>query len=904
MRIGTTWIERWLYTVPLRLRCLFRRKQVEQELDDELHFHLEQQMEAAVSRGTAPDDARAAALRALDRIELRKEECRDMRRIGLIDNLNQDLRYALRMLRKSPAFTTVAVLSLALGIGANTAIFSLMDVLLLRPLPVKQPDRLQLVSIQAPNGPRYSFNYPLFEQVRDRTTLLETFAWWTVRLQTPDGDDMLLVPAVYASGAYFSALGVPPALGRVFGREDDRPDGGKNGPVAVIADAFWERRFARSPSVMGRPVILNGLEVTIVGVMPRGFFGAEVGTAPDVWVPLNMQRQLESPRCIGSRSCWYLRVMGRVQPGISPEQAAAELRSISPQIMGNSLPGEAAARPDRKTAFLRQILQAERGASGYASLRGRVRTPLGILMALVALVLLIACANMANLLTARASARYREVAIRLAMGAARARVIRQFLTESCLLSIAGAAAGFLIALWSTRVLIAMLSSASNPVVLNMYPDWRVLLFTAAVAMLTGILFGLGPSFRATRTGVAALHVLSRASKQTELGFGRILVGGQVALSVVLLAAAGLFAGSLVRLMTESYGFDTSNVSVIALDTSKRPEKGPALIALLGRIVKRTQTLAGVESASLLSTTPLSNGGWDNPITIVGRTDLSEDARMVDINAIGPRFFETMRIQILRGRDFTDGDDPQSERVAVISENAAHRWFPKGDALGAQIGLVNDNVPRMMRVIGIVGNIKYLNLRESIPLTLYVPSTQYNLAGSIALRTRMPLKTTYAQVREILRQAAPGTPIRTAKTMEQQVDESLATERLTAYLSVFIAALALLLTAVGLYGILAYSVARRTSEIGIRMALGARRASVVWLVIRVAMGHTAAGAVAGIAVVLAASKVIASLLYEVRPNDPATLALAMTALALVCAVAAWLPARRASRLDPMAALRED
>jgi predicted permease len=896
-------IKRLLYTVPLRLRSLFRRQQADQDLDDEFRFHLDQQIGAAISRGVPPDEARAAAMRALDRIELRKEECRDMRRVGFIDNLMQDLRYAVRVLRKSPAFTTVAILSLALGIGANTAIFSLMDVLLLRPLPVKQPDRLRLVSISRETAPRYTFNYPLFDQVRNRTTLLEIFAWSTASLQTPEGGDMLLVPAVYASGGYFSALGVAPALGRVFGREDDRPDGGKNGPVAVIGDAFWERKFARSPSVAGRHVVLNGMALTIVGVMPRGFFGAEVGTAPDVWVPLNMERQLESPRCISSRSCWYLQVMGRMAPGVSPERAAAELRSLSPQIMESVLPGEA-ARPDRKAMFLRQILQVERGASGSSSLRGRVRTPLRILMALVALVLLIACANMANLLTARASARYKEVAIRLAMGAARARVIRQFLTESLLLSVAGAAAGFLIALWSTRILIAMLSSSSNPVVLNLHPDWRVLLFTAAVAMLTGILFGLGPAFRATRTGVAALHVLSRVRKQTELGFGRMLLAAQVALSIVLLAAAGLFAGSLVRLMTESSGFDPRNVNVIQIDTSKRPEKGPALIALMGRMMKRTQTLPGVESASLLSTTPLSNGGWSNYVAIPGRTDLSEEQRDADLNAIGPRFFETMRIPILRGRDFTDSDDAQSEKVALISDNAARRWFPKGDALGAHIGLVTDNAPGIMRVVGIVGNIKYFNLRESVPLTLYLPFTQSNQAGSIAIRTRVPLKTTYAAFREMLRQVAPGTPIRTVKTMDQQVDDSVATERLTAYLSVFIAVLALLLTAVGLYGILAYSVARRTSEIGIRMALGAQRASVVWLVIRGAMAHTVTGAIAGIAAVLATSKAIASLLYEVRPNDPATLALAVTALALVCAAAAWLPARRASRLDPMDALREE
>ena len=893
-------LHHWLYTIPLRLRSLLLRRRVDDELDEEFQFHLEQQIAAGIQGGLTPTEARERAIRSLDRIELRKEECRDMRRLNFLDDLLQDIRYAIRVLRKSPAFTTVAILSLALGIGANTAIFSVMDVLLLRPLPVSESARLQLVNLLAKSGLRYSFNYPLFEMIRDRNEVFsDIFAWSTPNLQTPVNGDMALIKGAFASGDYFNGLRVAPAIGRAFSREDDQPTGGKNGPVAVISDGFWARNYGRSPSALGQSIVLNGVGVNIIGVMPAGFFGAEVGTALEVWVPLNYQRQLQDPRCISSSDCWYLRVIGRLKPGVSEQQAAAQLAAISRGIMEDSHPPQ---RADRRAEFLARTLSVEPGAAGYTGLRRRLRTPLRVLMALVGFVLLIACANMANLLTARAQARGKEVAVRLAMGAGRARVIRQFLTESLLLAIGGAAAGFLVAVSATRALIALLSTTDNPIYLNLQPDWRVLLFTATAAIGTGLFFGLAPAFRATRIGVGP--ALKERSHQlhnsgARFGFTRWLLGFQVALSIVLLAAAGLLASSLLRLWTENPGFDPRGVTVVALDTTKLPQKGPQLIDLYNTILDRVRTLPQVTSATVMSTTPLTGAGWDNYVTIPGRTDLSEEQRDAFINAVGPRFFETLRAPLLAGRAINENDTAQSAKVAIISENAARRWFPRG-AVGQDIQLQGANV----RIVGIAANTKYSNLREALPQTMYVPYTQWTQTGSIALRTRAPLRQTYSAFRDMLRQVAPGAPIRTIRTMEQQVDESLSTERLTAYLSVFFAVLALLLTAVGLYGILAYSVSRRTGEIGIRMALGAQRANVVWLVIREAMGHTTAGAAVGIAAVMASSKLIASLLYGVRPNDPSTMSLAILVLALVCGIAAWIPARRASRLDPMVALREE
>jgi predicted permease len=892
---------RWFYALPLRLRALFRRNQLERELDEELRLHLELEIESAIDRGLNPEAARAHALRRLHGIEFHKEECRDTWGVRFLDGLLQDARYALRNLRKSPAFALVAVASLSLGIGANTAVFSLMNVLLIRPLPVPRPGELALVNV---DSRMYSFSHPLFLDIERRNSVFSgTFAYTTRSVQLQESEDMLLVPATYASGSYFATLAVQPAIGRVFGPEDDAPNGGVNGPVAVISDGFWTRRFGRNPSTVGQSIVLNGVSVNIIGVMPASFFGAEVGSASDIWMPLTLSRQLgDNLNCLNSPTCTFLHVLGRVRPGVSLAQANAGLGVISRAAMEATL--APAMRADRKAIYLARTIHAEPGRSGYTSLRFRLKNPLEILMALVGIVLLIACANMANLLTARASARSREVGVRLAMGAGRLRIVRQFLTESVVLAAAGAVGGLLFSIWSTRILVGVLSTAQNPVELNLHPDWRVLLFTVAAAVGAGILFGIGPALRATRHSLSAglkERAASLRGGESSFGFGRALLGIQVALSVILLAAAGLFAGTLYRLITLDPGFDPARITVISVVNSRPPVLGAAAIDLFGTLMRRARAIPGVESATVLSTTPLTNSGWDQAFSVPGRPDLTEEQRIADINAVGTQFSKTTGIPILAGRDFNDGDTAQSEKVVLISENAARRWFPTRSAVGEHVGL-EPGGPR--RIVGVVGNTKYLNLREELPLTVYVPYTQSTQGGYIALRTSAPVRAVLPEFRRILREEAPRMPVATIKTMRQQVDESLATERLTAYLSVFIGILALLLTSVGLYGVLAYLVARRTSEIGIRMALGAQRPVVVWLVVREAMAHTLFGIAAGVAVVLATSKVLRSLLFDLRPNDPPTILGSVGLLAFVCCLAAGLPARRATRLDPMQALREE
>jgi predicted permease len=846
------------------------------------------------------EQARAAALRKIHGAGSYKEEVRDAWGVGFTDGIRQDVRYTLRTLRRSPVFTLVALASLSLGIGANTSIFSLMDVLLIRPLPVPEPDRLSLVRI---DERQYSFNYPLFLQLHDHNDVFSsTFAYSTQTVQVPEGQDMSLLPAVYGSGEYFQTLRVAPVIGRTFGPEDDRKGGGANGLVALISDGLWSRKFGRDPSVIGRAMTINGQPVTIVGVTPAGFFGAEVGTAPEIFMPLNQRRELDGAGpCMESATCWFMRVMGRRKPDVSPERAEAALRVISRPLMETTTPP--GMRADRKAIHQSRVLHAEAGKAGFSPLRLSVRDPLKVLMGLVAIVLLIACANMANLLTARASARAREVGVRLAIGASRARLVRQFLTESLILSAAGALGGFLFSIWSTRVLLSILSTADNPVRLDLHADWRVLLFSSAAAIAAGLLFGTAPALRATRHGVAAaIKERGRHGRGAESAtFGKVLLGVQAGLSVVLLAAAGLFAGSLGRALAVNPGFDANRVTAISIVNSRPPRTGAAAIELVGRLVERARTMPGVEAATVVWPRPLTNSGWNDFATVPGRPDIPEDQRLVNINVVGTQYVRTWGVRLIAGRDFDASDTAASEKVIMISETAAHRFFPNGGALGVQIG-VEKNVLR--RIVGIIGDTKYLTLKTETGLVAYVPFTQAGNSGYLALRTSMPPRAILPMFRQILRDEAPGMPVGTVISMGHQIDESLATDRLTAYLSVFIGVLALLLTSIGLYGILAYSVTRRTSEIGVRMALGARRTSVVWLVLKEAMLHTVTGIAAGVAVVLVASKVVRSLLYDLKPNDPATIAAAVGVLALVCALAAALPAHRATRLDPMQALRQE
>jgi len=669
---------------------------------------------------------------------------------------------------------------------------------------------------------------------------------------------------------------------------------------------------------VGSGLTLDRVHFTIVGVMPPGFFGAEVGTKPDIWVPLWTSTQLGEGGCMSSRSCWWLIVMARLKAGVLERQAQAVLAAMSPQVMREAVPPNWSRSAQRK--FLQWQLFAVPGANGWTFLRTRFSNPLAILMILVALVLLIACANLANLLLARSSARQREIAVRLAIGAGCSRIIRQLLTESLLLSVAGAFAGLLFARWATSWLVAYLRAGSGAgagpgfgqnTVFDLDPDWRILLFATLAALASALLFGLAPAVRATRVGISESlkeRVHNVRIDETRLGIGRWLLVLQAALSVLLVAGAGLFAGSLFHLLTLNPGFETNNVTVIGIDTSKPPEKDVSLIRLYSQILERVNAIPGVRAASLLWFTPLSDSGWDDALEVPGRTDLTSEQRDTDINLVGPQFFEVMGIPLMAGRDFGETDNVASEKTGILNELAAGEFFPHANPIGAHVFLPGPpgGEKTAVRIIGVAGNAKYVNLREPNPRTLYLTYSQYTdglPSLSFVIKTRNSAAS-YASFRAALHEIAPDVPIGFVKTMRQQVADSLGRERLMASLSSFFGVLALLLTSIGLYGILSYAVARRTGEIGVRIALGARERDVIWLVLRETVGHVTAGVGIGIVAALSLSKLVASLLYGIRPNDPGNLILAVVVFAAIAMLASYLPARRAGRLDPMRALREE
>jgi predicted permease len=909
--------EHWIYTVPLRLRSLFRRKHVEQELDDELRFHLEQRVEEEIAKGRTAEEARNIARRAMEGLEQKKEECRDTRRLNPIENLGRDLRYALRMLRKSPVFASVAVLSLALGIGANTAIFSLIDTLLLRPLPVSQPGRLVQIWLDRGSArPSFAFTHALFEQTRANSSVFSgVFTWSDNRFQMRSGREMVHVNGVLAGGDYFAALGVPAVIGRTFTAAEDVPNGGKNGPVAVISYEFWSSRFQRNSAVIGSTITLDGVDFTVIGVMPRQFFGADVSSRPDIWAPLALAPRVEDPVCFNSRSCWWLFVMARLAPGVSLEKARAQLKVVSPQILLNTVPPNWDRADQRR--FKQYQLIARPAPNGWSFLRLRFTNPLAILMTLVGIVLLIACANLANLLFARSSARQREIAVRLAMGAGRSRIVRQLLTESVLLSCLGGLAGLGFAFASTRLLLSILTASASSggpgqdIRFDLQPDWRILVFTFLAALFSGLLFGLAPALRATRIGIiGSLKERAHTVRGTgsRMGVGRLILGFQAALSVLLICAAGLFAGSLWRLWTLNPGFNPKNLFLVGIDTDRRSVKGDSPLHLYGQLQERLNAIPGVEAASLLWMTPLSEGGWDDNPSIPGRTNLSDEQRHMFINLAAPRFFVAMGTPLLAGREFNSADSSNSERVGIINQLAARRFFPNRNPIGEHIQLERT----LIRIVGVAGNSKYLDLRDPEPLELYLPYTQNpsddpsRAVPSLTFVIRSALKPAAvdSSFRNILRKIAPDIPLSMARSMEDQVAASLDSERLMALLSLFFGVLALLLTSIGLYGVLAYSVAQRTNEIGVRMALGAQRRDVILLVMRESMAYVAIGISAGVITVLGTSRLVSALLYGIRPNDAGNLALAVILFLLVAGTAAYLPARRASHLEPLVALREE
>jgi putative ABC transport system permease protein len=887
----------------------FRRDLTEKHLDAELRFHLEHRIADLVAAGVAPEEARRRAQLEFGGLDQVKEECREVGASHILETFIQDIRYGLRQLRRNPGFTAVAVLTLALGIGANTAIFSLIDTVMLRFLPVEKPEELVQVRMGdlRSAGETYSeFTNPLWEQIRDQQDVFSgTFAWATERFDLSRGGAVHYAKAMYASGGLFQALGLRPQAGRLIAASDDQR--GCAG-VAVISYGFWQDHFGGEQNAVGRTISLNGHPVPIIGVAPRGFEGLDVGTSFDVAVPICMAGVLEGrDSFLDGRSTWWLKVFGRMKPGLSLDQIHARLSVLSPRIMAAALPQD--LKPGDKKSFLNQLLMTAPAATGTSRLREQFKDPLQVLMGVVGLVLLIACANIAGLMRARAATRGKEIAVRQALGASRARLIRQLLTESVLLSFAGALVGVLLARWGDTLLVRLMSTTRSPVALDIALDTHVFTFTAVVAVLTGILFGLLPAFRSTRISMTMAMKGSQALEvegRTRIRPGNWIVASQVALSLVLLIAAGLLLRSFWKLATLDIGFDRNNVLLVnaALQVAKvPPERCPATY---DEIEKRLGALPGVISVGRSVITPISGAGWNGFLTADSPNPPTGMNSLAYRNFISPGYFTTLRIPLLAGRNFDNGDTPTAPPVAIINQTLARKFYPNLNPIGRYFhfqGAPGQAEPPI-QIVGLVKDSKYGSLEEETPPTAFQPVTQTPSQvpwENFELRTAMrPLALTSA-VQNAVAGVNKNIPLE-FHTLADQVGDSLVQERTLAMLSAFFGGLALLLAMLGLYGALSYMVTQRQTEFGIRMSLGAPSGSILRLVMRQVVAILFVGILAGVGISLAATRVLQSMLFGLGPRDTVTLVGAVLALSFVALVAGFLPARRATKVDPMVALR--
>ena len=826
----------------------------------------------------------------------------------------QDFRYSLRTLRKSPVFLAVAVLSLALGVGANTAIFTLINQLILQPLPVKHPEQLVML---AGRGKHYGGNngmdrisYPMYQEIRDRNEVFSgMFCTYPTTVSATFEGRTELIGADFVSGNYFPVLGVGAAVGRVFTASDDLYQGGH--PLAVLSYGYWRTRFAADRGILGKPIVVNGRTLTIIGVSPAGFDGVEPGRAPQIRIPITMRDYL--PRAdyslLNDDRFRWAEVFGRLKPGMTMEKAQAGLQPLFHQILNREVTERpfAKASPFVKQQFLQMWMEVMPGSKGRSNLRRAYSKPLFALMGIVGLVLLIACSNLANLLIARASSRQKEIAVRLALGARRGRLIRQLLLETLVLSAAGGSLGIGLAVLIDQALIDFLPSGHTPLSLNSTPDWTVLGFTFAISLVAGAIFGLVPALQSTRPDLAntlkdqAGAVVHGGTAQLRKG----LVVAQVSLSLLLLIAAGLFLQSLRNLKTLNPGFEVRNLLAFAVDPTLNRYDVQWTRDYYRRLHQALSVLPGVESDTFAVVPVLEDNEWDNWVTIEGYSAKQDERPDPHVQYCSPRFFNTLKIPVLLGRDFNDRDDAGAPKVGIVNQKFVNRYFAGADPLGRHVGMGIDPGTKLdIRIVGVVGDTKYENMREEVPYELYIPHEQRNYAngGTIYVRAQGDPLLAFNMLRAAVRGVDAGVPMYNMRTLDYQMEVSLLTERLLAALSTVFACLATLLAAIGLYGVMAFMVARRTREIGIRMALGAGQGSVVWMVLRETLKMAGIGVAIGLAGAWAATRLIQTQLFGVQPTDLLTLAAASLGIAAVTALAGYIPARRATAIDPMSALR--
>lgn len=903
-----------------RLHHLLHRVEFERELEEEMRHHLAL---SAEERGSA-----AAANRQFGNMTLLREESRAMWTWTVWEQFLQDLRYGLRAMAANPLFTAVATISLALGIGANTAIFSFMDAVLLRTLPVRNPQELVVFHWRAKGNPgvvhdltgsmsndkatgRTSPNFPFgaFQTLRADPDVLSTVfaharAW---RINIVAQQQAEVSEGQYVSGGFYTGLGVTPAAGRLIGDEDDRAGAP---PVAVLSYAYWRRRFNADPAAVGQSILINNTPFTIAGVSSPEFFGINPGAQPDVYIPLHTAPLLSpkpketEQRGFFDANYYWVEMMGRLRPGVSREQARSVLAGRFQRYAAST-----AATEKERAEF--PALWLEDGAGGLDSLRRQYSKPLFVLMAMVGLILTIACANIASLLLARATARRREIALRLSMGAGRMRVIRQLLTESVLLSLLGGVLGLFVAMWGIRSLAWLLANGRERFTLHASLNWQVMLFTLGLAVVTGMLFGLVPALQSTRVDLAAALKETRASEERgrarRFGLSHVLVAVQIGLSLLLVVGAGLFVRTLSNLHSVNLGFNREKVLLFNLDARQAGYKDAALAQFYGELLNRFRRIPGVNSAAL-SQSPLVSGNWrSGPIRIPGAAAAAGEQPDTCVMAVDPEFLPTMQIPILLGRGLEERD-LASPRVAVVTEAFVKKFFPHENPVGRRIGLGKPDSPANIEIVGVARASLYNSVKEKeTPPLAYVPYTQ-NLEALngvfFELRAAGDPLSLVSTVRKIVHEASPNVPIAEVKTQTALIDQMIGQERTFAQLCSGFAVLALMIACVGLYGTMAYTVARRTSEIGIRMALGAMRGQIVWMVLREVLAVAVAGVAVGLGAAWGTTRFVESYLYGMKQNDPAVLVGAVLVLTAAAVAAGCAPAWRAARIDPLAALRHE
>ncbi|HTP89962.1 MAG TPA: ABC transporter permease [Bryobacteraceae bacterium] len=891
------------------LDALFRRRRLERDMEEELGFHLEQRISGLIRSGHAREEAERQARIEFGAAQAYREECREARGFRLFDEAAQDVRYTLRSLRAHPAFAAVAILSMALGIGANTAIFSLLNGVALKSLPVAAPGELYNFAFSDPHQPR-RFSWPSFVRLQaagtPMTAVTRTFGMNANMDGTPGAEHMR---GQLVSGEHFAILGLQPALGRLFTPDDNRTVGGH--PVAVVSYGFWQRRFAGSPDVLGRGLTLNGAHFTIIGVGPRAFSGVWADAPTDVWLPVMMQSAVQYA---GNRSShngdddkpWppqeqilWLDIIARI-----PADHAAATRAHLNVAFAQELQHIGALYgddTDRRQAVLAQHLVLEPAGRGFSYLRTRYSKPLVVLMGLVGLVLLIACANVANLLLARASSRQREIAVRLSIGAGRGRLIRQFLTESLVLAVLGALFGLLLARGATAFLVHQVLGSSTAASAAATMDLRVAVFTLTITLLTGVLFGLLPALRGTRVDLSnAMKAGGRATQGGARSGGmKLLVASQVALSLVLLVTSGLFARSFRHLLDLDPGFDRASVLNIQVRPRSDGFTEQQLPDLYRRIVERVEAVPGVRSAAVASDGVVSGSIGTSAVEIAGYQKRPGETIAFQTDKVGLGYFHTIGMRLVEGRDFTWRDDAHAPKVAIVNQTLARRYFPGRSAIGQRFG---DDKPDV-EIVGVVADARVNDVREAAPVMCWYPIAQnMDYIDGIYVHVSGNPDAIAPALRKAVASAAPTLTVGGIATLDRLIRDDLSRERLIVQLSTAFGALALLLAAVGLYGVMSYAVARRTSEFGVRVALGAARRQVQWMMIRESARVIALGLACGIPLLMAASTIVNSMLFGVTAADPLAIAVATALLIVVALLAALIPATRASHVDPVVALR--